>query len=412
MIGDKQLSALANSLSLPYPDKGGRDVWLAYGSPTGYVASSDGICERGEAAGYTGEKGLRLTIGLRNEATLRASARGISGVNQLHDYPGEPGFILDKLPQLTERPGVLLSPLCFPNRDAVSDMGEVFKGDTPTAVFSLSNNTPTDNVIGVGSKTLLFLGAFSEKSLSLLRAIGLKFSTKFSVAFSKSVDLPTRVNLAIRVGNYIHNTQVKTKKLGGVTFRGFLNLAGLEKVEDSIPVDKVSLTGKILEEFQLPIAGREGNSQPSVKSPDRDEPVGNLPREDTLVIGDAPMTIEYPLSGTPRLVSISDLCQYPDHYLGRKVKPVAEVVVKKMMQVVLLKDLGIPSMFTDIVGRIVNRLQSRKQSFMLFFGRLQLNLGNQLHARIIAYSSRLEKKGGKPASPCQLKQAVSYGWLL
>jgi len=55
MISSKPLSAKADSFSLPSPTRGGREVWLVYGSPTTDVGRSDGISHSGEMAEYTGE---------------------------------------------------------------------------------------------------------------------------------------------------------------------------------------------------------------------------------------------------------------------------------------------------------------------------------------------------------------------
>jgi hypothetical protein len=44
---------------------------------------------------------------------------------------------------------------------------------------------------------------------------------------------------------------------------------------------------------------------------------------------------------------------------------------------------------------------------MLLFSWCQFNLSYQFHKTIIAYTSRLDKKGGIGGFLCQLKQAVS-----
>jgi len=65
---------------------------------------------------------------LINTTTYRASSGGVSRVNEFDENPSQPCFILNKLAQLPECPGVMLPPLTFANRDAVSYPLKVFKG--------------------------------------------------------------------------------------------------------------------------------------------------------------------------------------------------------------------------------------------------------------------------------------------
>ena len=344
--------------------------------------------------------------------TYRTGAGGISWINQAYENTGEFRLVFDKLPQLIESPRVMLSPLAMANRDSVSDTAQVFQSDTPSSVFSLGNNTLADNVINVGSKAFLFFAALLEKSFRRFRIFGLKFGSKFGMSFSQAVHLGARVGLAIGVSGDIDNAKVYSKKLGRVTFWRFLNFAGLEEVEVAVPINQVGFPTEMAEHFQLPISGNKRNLQPAIKCPDRNKLVGCLPREDTLIVSNASVSVKSSFNTPVDFVGIRHLCQDPNDYLSREIKPITDVVVKNVVQVILAKSLYLPSMVTDIVGGIIHRLQSRKQGFMLFFSRLQLNLGNQLHTCIITYYSRLDNKGDSPAFLCRLKTTVSCGYFL
>lgn len=349
---------------------------------------------------------------LINTATLRASAGSVAGVNQAYQDTGKLGFILDKEPQLTECPRVVLPPLAMSNRDAVADTFEVFKGYSPPAVFGLCNNTLTDNVIGVSSESLLLLGAFLEKPLGCLRAIGLELRAQFGMALSQAVHLAARVGLAVRIGGDIDGAQVNAKKLRGVIPRRLFHLACLQKVKFSLPANEVCLPSKVLKKLKLMLTGNERDPLAPITRPDGYSLPGQVPGKDTLIVGDTAAVFEDSLGGTVEFVGIGHFRQHPDYHLCREIKSITDVVVKNVVQVILAKSLCLPSMVTDIVGRIVHRLQSRKQGFMLLFSRLQLNLGNQLHTCIIAYHSRLDKKGGGPAFLCRLKTTVSCRYFL
>ena len=322
----------------------------------------------------------------------RASTRGIAGVNQSDQHSCQPRLVLDKASQLKERPRVMLPPLTPANRDSVADTTQIFQSDTPASVFSLCNNPLTNGVIDVGGKPPLFMRAFLEKTFGCLRTIGLKFRAELSLAFSKTVDLTARIGNPIRVGSDIDDTQVNAEEFFSVSHGRFFHLAGLEKIERTISVDEVSLPHKALEKSQLPFSSDKGNPQPSVKSPDRDEPVVYLPRENTLIVGNTAMPVEDAFVITANLISIGNLSQDSHHYLSRESESVSDVVVEKVVEVILTEGLCLPSMVADIVGSIIYSLQRLKQCLVLLSIWLQLNLSYQLHAYIIAHCSRLDNR--------------------
>ncbi len=337
---------------------------------------------------------MRRTVALINTTTYRAGARGIARLNELNDYPGELRLIFDKLSELRERPGVLLSPLAFPNRDAVADTLEVFQCDSPSAVFSLHNNTLRDYVIDVCGKTPLFSGTLFEKAAGCLCALGLKFSPQLRVALPQSVDLITRVGLTIRVGSDILDAQINTKKLDSFTRRRLLYLTTLVKVKIPVAINKVGFSGQMPEKGKVVIAGNEGNSATAIRRPEGNGFVYQSPGQDTLIVGDTAVFAEDASCLPVEFVGVCNLGQHPDYCLSREIEPATDVVIKDIVKVVLTKDFCLPGMVANVAGSCINRLQCFKKGLMLLFGRQEFNLGNQLHSDILLDTSWLNKKGG------------------
>ena len=330
---------------------------------------------------------------LINTTAARAGVGSISWVNENYENPRKPGFVFDKLPQLGECPGVVLPPLAFPNRDAISYSSKVFEGDTQTAVFGLRNNTLADYVIGVSGKPLLFARALLEESLRCLCIFRLKFGAKLGMALSKSVYLTTGVGLPIGVCSDILNTQINAKKFRNPAGRRLFYLTNLVKIKIPIPVNKVSFPSQVLKKLKMLIPGNKKDLDPAIYRPDRDGLLRQLPRKDALVIGDAAMPVEFPLRALVELVGISNLRQHPHYNLGCEVEPTPEVIIEKVVQIILAEYLCFPGMLADMVGSGIHYFQRLEKSLMLLFGGLKFNLGNQLHALIIAYRSSLDKKG-------------------
>jgi hypothetical protein len=331
----------------------------------------------------------------------------VARVNDSHYHAGELCLVFDKGTKLVESPGVLLPPLAFANRDAVSDVCQVFQGNTSIAVFGLCNNTLGNHMIHMGSKAFFLFGTLLEKSRRCLCIFSLKFGSKFGMPFSQPIDLPAGVNLAIRVSSDVDNTEVNAKELGWVTGRRLLNLTGLKEVEAAISINQVGFPAEMAKHFQLPVSGHKRNLQPAVKRPDGNKTVGCLPGEDAFIIGDASTLVKSSLNMPVNLVGIRHLCQNPNHNLCGKIEAAPKVIVKQVVKVILAKSLCFPGMVADIVGSIVHVFQRLQQCLVLFLSRCQFNLSYQFHKSIIAHTSRLDKKGGMGGFLCQINQAVS-----
>lgn len=355
---------------------------------------------------------MRLTIGFRNKATLRTGARGISGVNQHCYYTCEPGFIHNKEPQLTESPRVLLSPLSFPNRDAVSDVGEVFKGDSPTAVFGLCNNTLGNHVVGVGSESLLLPGTLFKKSLGLFGTIGLKFSTQFGMALSHAVHLPSRVGLAVRIGSDINNAQVNTQKAIRYIGRWLRGINHSCQIKDAIAENEVGLSNLPINPHFLICSYSNRDNLPAVKSKNGDL-IQSLPGENALVIDHSRMRIEEVLRFSIHLVALRNFGYRSHCHLSRKFVVLAKVIIGEVMKVILPECATFKSNLGCVIAGFVKPLHRLKESLMLLWARSKLYHQSLFHTFIVDYIVLYVKsllKGGSPAFLCQLKQTVSCGY--
>jgi len=334
------------------------------------------------------------------------------GVNQGYQHTGEPCLVLNKLAKLIESPGVVLSPLAPANRNSGADALQIFEGNTASSVFGLCNNTLGNTVVDVRGKPSFLAGTLNEQSHSGLRTFGLELTPEFSMALAQPVELSAGVDSAIGVGSDIHDAEVDSQELSRVAGREFLNLAGLEKVESAVPVNKVSLAEKMLEKLRLAWPGNKRDGQPSPSRPDGYGASRYLPGQDTFVIGNATMPVKSAPIIAPGLISIGHLSQHPDHDLRRQIEAAAQFVIKQMVKVILAEGLRLPGPFADIVGGIVHRLQRVQQGIALLWSGRQLNLCYQLHSLIIPQYSTIDKRGGSGGFLCQLKQAVSTAHVL
>jgi len=341
---------------------------------------------------------LRRTISLIDTAAGGAGAGGVAWVNEFDQHTRKLSLVFDKLPELVERPGVVLPPLALANRDAVSYPLEVFKGDTSTAVFSLRNNTLGNHVIDMGSKASLLTRTLLKKSFRCLRIFGLKFTSQLGMALPQPIDLPPRVGFTIGVGGNVHYPQVNAKKLANFAGRRFFHLADLVKIKLTVTIYQVGLAITVLKQRELTFASNKGNRKPTSDCPDRDGLRAEFPGEDTLVVSNAAVSLEHSQGLPVELVAVSDFRKNSYHNLGSQLKSAADIVIKQVVKVILAKGLGLPGLFADVIGGTIHRLQGSKQRLVLFRRSLEFDLSNQLHTYIILYNQIFDKEVGAVSS--------------
>ena len=168
-----------------------------------------------------------------NTTALRAGSRGVARVDCFDSNTRNLSFVFDKHAELCKCPRVMLFPLSFSNRCSGTDAPQVFDGDTPTSVFSLSNNTLGYAMIGVCGEIMFFTRSFFEKFLSRLSSLRLEFLSKLRVAFSETINLCTRINSSIGISRYINYSKINPKKFCSHNFRLFRNINDNNQVEDT-----------------------------------------------------------------------------------------------------------------------------------------------------------------------------------
>ncbi|MBA7710272.1 hypothetical protein ES703_119212 [subsurface metagenome] len=349
---------------------------------------------------------MRNTITLIGKSTLGASLRGVPGVYQAYQDAGQSGFVLDKLAQLVESPGVLLSPLALANRDSGTDTREVFKGNPPSSVFSLRNNTLADNMVNVGGKPSLSFRTLLQKLLCRLGVVGLEPGTEFRVTLSKPVDLSPGVGLAVGVSSDIDDAKVNSQEAVRVIRRWLRRIKHSGKIEHTISQDKVGLPHLPVKPRLLIGTNPDRHYLPPAKAENR-HLIQPLPGQDTLVVDHSRVGLEEMPSGSVCLVAIDHLSDGPDSHLGRESVVLTEITIDQPMQVHLAEGTGIKGYLRGIVASLVEPLHRLQECLMLLRGGCQFYHQGLLHALIVDYINPQVKEREVGAFLCRLKTAVS-----
>lgn len=333
---------------------------------------------------------------LINTTTQRTSARGITRVNEFNNDPRQFSFVFNKASQLSESPRVLLSALAMPNRHSVSDAAQVFKGDTPSSVFSLFNNPLADYVVDISSKSLFLAGTLFKKSFCLFRAVSLEFRPHLGMSFSKTINLISRVGSPIGVGSDINDTQVNSKKAIRFIRKWLWGIYHHCQIESAITEDKVGLPDYPIKPCFLISSNSDGDNLSSLKSQDG-YLVQSLPREDALVINDSPICFESGLNGAVSLVGFGNLANGTDGKLCRKLKVLSYLTIDSLLKAKLTRCAKSKGNLSDGIASLVKSLHSLQKCFMLLCDWGKFDHQGLFHNSIIQLlnsSVNILKKGG------------------
>jgi len=188
-------------------------VRLVDSSPAANVHRSDGIRRASEPAGYAAEVVSCGTVCFVDGAALRAGPGGVLRIDEDNRNPCQSGLVLDKLPELMERPAMVGAPLSLSNRYPITDALQIFKSDTAPGAFGLRNQPFADHMVHVCGEPRFLVSPLLQEPLRRLGALLLKPCPQLRVTLPQAVDLSTRVCFAIGVGSEVHDAEVNAKKV-------------------------------------------------------------------------------------------------------------------------------------------------------------------------------------------------------
>jgi len=323
---------------------------------------------------------LRRSIALVDVPAGRAGARGVTGINRNHRHACQPCLVLDKGPELEERPAMQRGSLSATNRYPIADTAQVFESDPASGVLRGSHDALANRVVGVGGKTALFARQLLEAASRRLCALALQPGAQAAVAVADVVHGAAAVPHSVAVGGDVDNTQVHAQEVVNLLGGRLVHFADLMQVELATAVDQICLALHKRQQSKLALARDERDGLPPADRPDAHGLLGQLPSQDALVVGDAAVRVKHALPLAIELVGVRNLRQQADGHLSGQLVSLAHSVVAGVVQIVLAKGLGLPGDFAHVVRRCVRRFQRAAQQFGLPWFGLELDLSNQFHS--------------------------------
>jgi hypothetical protein len=332
---------------------------------------------------YTGEKSLRLLVLLRYKTTNGTCTTRIAGINRNHGNALPLGFIFDKRPELIKSPFPESFSLRFGNRLPAVEAFKVFYHDCSAGVFSRRDDFLANTMVCVFLESCLSASKFLQMLRRVFRASFLKSLFNLGGFLSNLVYGFTGKAFSIRSGGDINYSKVNAEKSFRLEFGRLGNIANLKQVENTFAKHKIGFASKGLEHFKLFFTRLERDAHSSRYCPNGYKLFVKLPRKNSAVKSNGAGILENSLRFLVCLVGIGNLCQNTNSHLSRKTKILADLLVKRLVQVVVPKGLILPSIIRNSISGFICRQKRGFKGFELLFGSIQFYLGNQFQVNIL-----------------------------
>ena len=323
--------------------------------------------------------GLGFPVLLVAMSASRACAGRVARIDNRQRDPGHQGFVGKKGSELGERPRMVLSSLPFSDNHCVSNVCQVFDGNS----FSLGNgffdNAFGNGVVGNGCEpSFPPTQPFQEFSTPSC-AFGLNGTSDSLIVLPNGIQRIGRVIRSVRERGNVVDPEVDPDKLFHIVDLRIGNLDCLKQVKLPLLRDKIRFPFDIGKVFG--IVTDKGNRKAASGRPERcHRPfVG----KDPAIVGNGSERLESMQGFLACLVGLADFSKTPDEHLGRKDAFRFEIMVKGLMQFEMIENLLCKGKFRDPIAGMVCLFHRFKKTLALFFRRKKFDLQGQFHKEIM-----------------------------
>lgn len=348
----------------------------------------------------TTKLGLVLPIALVAVTARATRTRGVRWIDQQYAHACYLRLVGHKLAQLVEAPiAVSRSLLCAANPCPLTDMRQIFQRYLSLRVLGFRNKPLGYGVVGIRLEAALLAAQGFQSPLGVLGSDRLQRRPSPLIALARAFYRFAAVCFAVAIGADVHDAEVNTQRPVNIIGRWFLNIARRKEVEPSIDIGKVGFAAPRLQQFPLALTADKRNGLPTAYRPNTDGRRVQVPRQDTVIIGDCAVWGEGTLYLAVNFVRISNFGNLAHNHLCRQARRCLDVVVHEFMHIKLLERLCVPRRLTDGIAHSVRLFQCLQQGRVLVRRGQQFELCDQFHNMIIQQPERLCKFGGRRFLP-------------
>ena len=333
------------------------------------------------STGTAKEFGLTATIGFLDMPTASALLAGIFRVHKKDRNTRSPRLVADEGSQLCESPIAVSCALVRPsNPGPRANARQVFQGNCTVRAFGGFNESLADLMVHVFLETPLASRQFSQVAFGRQASTRLQIGTQLLLTLTVLFDGRAGHHLAIAGCGNVSHAQIDPQSQFNITRFGIGDVARCQQKEHTIPVDQVRFALPILKQFALAFARAIGDKLTTVDRPDGYRVFFGVPGQNAVIVGYCAVRFEGALALPVQFVGVGYFRRAPHDHLCGQFCFLADGMVQRVMQVVLAKNVIIPSVGTDAVAGSIGPFKRLLEGDSLFFRRVKAHLRNQFHS--------------------------------
>lgn len=311
-------------------------------------------------------------------------------VHDNEENPGKLRLVLQKQPELRERPGMQNCSLLSPGLDPFADAIEVFNCDTTTGAFSFSNDLLRDAMVSVSDKALFFARKFLESPFRSAGLLSLKLGPQTTLPMTDVLDRRSGIPPAVTIAGDVGDAQIHTKEVGwrDRSIVGKINRA--VQVELPLSVNQVGLPLDAVKASLLVLAVDNRNNGSTARQGPQAHTVHALKTKNPLVVGDGSVGLEGRAAAFVAAEALHRLANSPNGHLGGHAEPLPDLGVGQLVDRRLAKHASIETPTGRERRGFIGLLHRVKQASVLLGIREQPQLECKLHCYGVYHSAMLK----------------------
>ncbi len=333
---------------------------------------------------------LTFAIRLLTMPALATSARGVARVNNSHFNTRHLCLVGAKTPQLSESPVSHLPTHLFVKAvRSVSNPFQVFKSKCLLRCFGIFDQFLANAMIPVSYKPLLTFSRFLQATFGALRAALLQAPSMFPQLLPKCFDFFARVAFAFTGSRYLNDSEVNTQHIAFAIRWRLFYVARRQKEELAFNKAQITFPLARLKQRLLMFTADKRNLQTAFNCPNTHGVLREFVGQNPVVVSDACKRLEGALLLLVQFVGIGHFGDATHNDLSRKPKAFFGLRVSDFVKRVLPEDVLFPSQRRQKIASLIRLSHGSEKRLSRRFARLQLDLGNQLHAFKYGVSGKL-----------------------
>ena len=348
------------------------------------------------------------TIGLVDVPTHGALLTGVFRVHEDDRNTRQPRLVVDELPQLREAPIAVPCSLVGPSSPGPrANARQVFEGNRTVRALSFFNESLADLMIDVLLEAPLATGQLAQVALGRQACARLQVRTKLLLPLAIVFDHLSRHDVAVTGRGDVRHAEVHAQGGFHIAQFGIGDLARRQQEEHPVEKHEIGFPLPGDQQFKLARACPKRDRLATVQRPERDFPSFQLPRQDTVIVGDAAQRLEGALHCTVQAVGIRHLRQTADHHLRRQAEAFLRLIIRQVLHPVAVEGLRLEYAGADVVARGIRLLKRLLEGGMLVGRRVEAHLRNQFHVMKYCTEVRMLQLQRRRAS----STAIEMAWL-